>query len=392
VENAIDRVLRSQLAHEQGLEAMFVGIGLLTLVPKRIGGTETYARSLLNALARVGQLDYCAFLPRIAPDAAGELESRVIASYPAGFSNARRSAAMLRGSFVATRMRREVEGAGVEAVHFPLTSAIPPLDLPTAVTVHDLIHEIFPGMLPAAEVAWRKATWLRTARRAQIVIAASKAVKASLIERYGIAEDRIRVVHHGIDHRRFRPGTGFRQPFLLFPAHHWPHKNHTRLFAAFDIVRRSRPELRLVLVGGGCRRRVIPDGVEVHGYVAADELLALYQTAAALIFPSLYEGFGQPPLEAMACGCPVAAAATGALPETCGEAARLFDPWSVESMVDAIEAVLDHPHDLAARGVRHAARFSWERCALEHEQIYRELVGGSPRSVEDCASALASVA
>jgi glycosyltransferase involved in cell wall biosynthesis len=356
---------------------MVLGIGLLTLVPRRIGGSETYARELLNGLARVGQLEYCALLPRIAPDAAGALRSQVIESYPAGFSTARRSVAMLRGSFLATRMRREVERAGVEAVHFPLTAAIPLLHLPTAVTVHDLFHEVFPGMLPPAEVAWRKATWPRTLRRARVIVAVSETVKASLIERYEIAEDRIRVVHHGLDQRRFRPGTGPRQRFLLFPAHHWPNKNHDRLFTAFQIVRRRRPELRLVLVGRGHRRRVIPNGVEVRGYVPADELLTLYQTAAALIFPSLYEGFGQPPLEAMACGCPVAAAATGALPEVCGGAARLFDPWSVESIVDAIDDVLDHPDELAARGERRAAAFSWDRCAHEHEQVYQELVTGS---------------
>ena len=121
------------------------------------------------------------------------------------------------------------------------------------------------------------------------------------------------------------PGTGEREPFLLYPARRWPHKNHERLFEAFALVRRERPELRLVLTGGG-EFGSVPDGVEVLGHVPRPQLVGLLQRASALVFPSLYEGFGQPPLEAMACGCPVACSNAGALPEVVGDAALLFDP------------------------------------------------------------------
>jgi glycosyltransferase involved in cell wall biosynthesis len=127
------------------------------------------------------------------------------------------------------------------------------------------------------------------------------------------------------------------------------------------------------LTGGGHPAGIAPAGVEIRGYVSDEELVSLYQTAAALVFPSLYEGFGQPPLEAMACGCPVAAAATGAVPEVCGDAARLFDPWSVDGIAEAMEDVLGRPDELAARGLARAALFSWERCAREHEDVYRQL-------------------
>jgi glycosyltransferase involved in cell wall biosynthesis len=207
------------------------------------------------------------------------------------------------------------------------------------------------------------------------VITVSETVKRSLIERYEIDPDRIRVVHHGVDHERFRPQGDARESFLLYPAHRWPNKNHARLLEAFAVVRRRRSDLRLVLTGRGHRAGTAQAGVEFRGHVSADELLRLYQTAAALVFPSLYEGFGQPPLEAMACGCPVAAAATGAVPEVCGDAARLFDPWSVPSIVEAIEDVLDRRDALAARGLERAALFSWERCAREHEDVYRALTG-----------------
>ncbi|MEP6893442.1 MAG: glycosyltransferase, partial [Gaiellaceae bacterium] len=114
-------------------------------------------------------------------------------------------------------------------------------------------------------------------------------------------------------------------------------------------------------------------GVRALGRVSGDELARLYRTAAALVFPSLYEGFGQPPIEAMACGCPVACSSAASLPEVCGEAARLFDPRSVEEMIDAVEEVLLHSATWRERGLRHAAGFTWEATARAHDEVYREL-------------------
>src|SRR5204863_3920794 len=122
------------------------------------------------------------------------------------------------------------------------------------------------------------------------------------------------------------------------------------------------PELRLVLTGGGDFGRV-PEGVEVRGLVPREELVSLLRHAAALVFPSLYEGFGQPPLEAMACGCPVAVSDAASLPEVCGDAARYFDPLSADDMASAIEDVLDAPEEWAARGLERVQLFSWDECA-----------------------------
>ena len=96
--------------------------------------------------------------------------------------------------------------------------------------------------------------------------------------------------------------------------------------------------------------------------------------AAALVFPSLYEGFGAPPLEAMACGCPVACSTAGSLPEVVGDAARMFDPASVDDMAAAIADVLDRPAEWAARGLQRAAAFTWDASAQAHEAVYRELL------------------
>jgi glycosyltransferase involved in cell wall biosynthesis len=138
-------------------------------------------------------------------------------------------------------------------------------------------------------------------------------------------------------------------------------------------VRRERPELRLVLTGGG-HGSAFSDGVEARGNVSLDELVSLYRRAAAVVFPSLYEGFGLPPLEAMACGCPVACSAAASLPEVCGDAARYFPPDDADEMASAIEDVLYDQAGWSAKGIARAAEFTWERSAAAHEDVYRELL------------------
>jgi glycosyltransferase involved in cell wall biosynthesis len=228
-------------------------------------------------------------------------------------------------------------------------------------------------MFPRAERAFRRLAWHRSVRGATRVIAISEFVRRGAIEQLGVEPERIRVVPQGLDHARLQPGTGEREPFLLYPARRWPHKNHARLFEAFALARRERPELRLVLTGGGDFSGV-PDGVEAVGHVPADEVVSLMQRAAALVFPSLYEGFGLPPLEAMACGCPVACSDAAALPETVGGAARLFDPLDARAIADAIGDVLADPQPWVERGLARAAEFSWDATARATDAVYRELL------------------
>ena len=177
----------------------------------------------------------------------------------------------------------------------------------------------------------------------------------------------------GLDHDELQPGTAEREPFLLYPARRWPHKNHERLLEAFAILRRERPELRLVLTGGG-DFPAVPDGVEVRGLVPRAEVVSLMQRASALVFPSLYEGFGQPPLEAMACGCPVASSNAASLPEVVGDAARLFDPHDPQAIADAVRDVLADPQPWIERGFARAALFSWDETARRTDAVYAELL------------------
>jgi glycosyltransferase involved in cell wall biosynthesis len=204
------------------------------------------------------------------------------------------------------------------------------------------------------------------------VIVLSEFVRDRAIEKLRLRPGAIRVVPPGVDHARFRPGDAEREPFLLYPARPWPHKNHGRLFEAFALLRSERPDLRLVLTGGGDFSS-LPDGVEARGHVPWDEVIASMRRASALVFPSLYEGFGLPPLEAMACGCPVACSNAAALPEVVGDAARLFDPRDPRAIADAVLEVLADPQPWVERGLAHAQRYSWDETARLTDAVYGEL-------------------
>ncbi len=340
-----------------------VGISLLTLAPGQVGGSEVYARELVRALLRVGELPYRTVVPGAVPELAVRPDDRIVR-----LSHNRAAQFLLAGGPSARRAF-----SGCAAVHYPLTVELPPPKAPAVVTLHDVQHRDLPANFSRVTRAYRAFAYDRGARRAARVIVLSEFTRDRAVVGLGLDPGRIRVVQSGVDHGRFQPSDEPPEPFVVYPARAWPHKNHTRLFDAMRIVRRERPELRLVLTGGGLDGH-LPEGVEDRGRVSDDQLAALYRRATALVFPSLYEGFGQPPLEAMASGCPVAAADAGALPEVCGGAARLFDPSDPAAIAEALLEVAGDRGHWRARGLRRAATFSWHTTARATEDVYRELL------------------
>ena len=348
-----------------------VGIALLTLVPGALGGSESATRGLLRALARYGTLPYRAYLPPAAAASGEGLPSTVVTDYRRAQTMPERMAAMGQATLRPQPLRRALEDATV--VHYPLTLRIPTVHQPSVVTLFDLQHLDLPQLFSRSERAFRAFAYHRSVRGADRIIFSSTFVAERAIEQLQLDASRVRVIPLGIDGERWSPATGPRERFLLYPARRWPHKNHARLFDAFALLRHTHPELTLVLTGGG-EYGTLPPGVEARGLVYEAELLSLYRRAAAVVFPSLYEGFGQPPLEAMACGCPVACSNQASLPEVCGEAAALFDPSDPEAIAAAVERVLAEPQRWTRLGLARAASYSWERCAAAHEAVYGELL------------------
>ena len=350
---------------------MRVALPMLTLVPGISGGSETYARELCRGLARVGEHEYGTLVPTLAPDAGDGLETVVATGYRASTTTPGRLLAMGWASLRPGRLRSHLEGADV--VHYPLTVPVPRAPRPEVLTLLDVQHLDLPELFPRGERLFRRLAYDRGARRAGRVIVISEWVKERVVERLGLDPARVDAIHLGVDHHRFRAAADVaREDFLLYPARPWPHKNHARLFEAFSRVRERRPGLRLVLTGVGHDSGRLPPGVETRGGVSTDELVTLYRRAAALVFPSLYEGFGLPPLEAMACGCPVAASNAASLPEVVGDAAVLFDPRDAEAIAAGIEEALARRDELRALGIARAAQFSWDESARRTVEVYRE--------------------
>lgn len=263
------------------------------------------------------------------------------------------------------------------------------------VTIHDLTPLLFPEW-HNAEVRRYGPELRRTLRDQDLILAVSEATKRDMERHLAIPSERIRVVPLAAAERFVVPSKdhvertlerhGIRRPYVLHTGTFEPRKNHVRLFEAFAQLPKD-PEL--VLVGtkgwlnqevfGAIRRLGLQDRVRILGYVPDDELPALYGGATMFVYPSLYEGFGLPPLEAMACGVPVLTSDVASLPEVVGDAALLVDPYSVEELAEGMRRLWDDGalrSDLSRRGLERARGFSWERTARETHQAYREAVDG----------------
>ena len=265
--------------------------------------------------------------------------------------------------------------------HF--TYVIPPgYGGPSVVTVHDLSFEHMPSLMgPWDRLAFR--TFVpRSARRADRVLTVSERSKQDLVERYGISEEKIVVTPNGVD-PIFRPNGEMpdEPPYVLFVGGIQPRKDP---LTAIEGLARLNGDLRLVLVGtekrGGqevrrtLRRLGLEQRVELAGHVEHEQLARLYRGAVCLVFPSRYEGFGLPVLEAMASGTPVVSTAAGAVPEVAGDAAILVEPGDPEAIAAGIERALAERDRLVAAGLERASHFSWTETARRTLAVYRELL------------------
>jgi glycosyltransferase involved in cell wall biosynthesis len=259
---------------------------------------------------------------------------------------------------------------------------------PTVVTLHDLQHIELPGFFSRAERLYRRFAYEAAARRAAAVVTPSEHARSTAADRLGIDPERVVVAPHGVDHARFTPDGPEEGPerFLYYPANLWPHKNHARLLEG--LAQAADREISLVLTGNDygrldelyahAERLGVRSRVEHLGFVEHDVLPALLRRARGMVFPSLYEGFGQPPLEAMACGCAVASSTRGPLAEVCSGAVLELDPEDPASIASAIDRLAsDDPlvADLAARGPERAAAYTWKRSAELHLRAYELALG-----------------
>jgi glycosyltransferase involved in cell wall biosynthesis len=374
-----------------------VGVNLLWMVPGEVGGSEEYTVRLLRALARQGHpgVELTVFVNGRTPAAHPEL----VAAHPtvvapvSGSSRPQRVLAESTWLAVESRRRR------LEVVHHAGGTMPPVRAVPGLVTIHDLQPLSHPERFGQLKRRYIALAAPRSLRAARLVLALTAFTAADVVSRCGVPPAAVRLVPAGVDDPGPDPTAGriaevearyalAGRRVVLYPAITYAHKNHETLVRAMASVVARHPDVVLVLTGGAgpieelVTAAVAARGLTGHvrrtGRIPADDLDVLYRLAAVTAFPSAYEGFGLPVLEAMARGCPVVVADAGALPSVAGGAADVVAPYDAAAWSAALLAVLERPAHaahLAAAGRRRAADFPWSAAATALHDAYLAAAG-----------------
>jgi glycosyltransferase involved in cell wall biosynthesis len=375
---------------------MHIGLNAIGFTPGRTGGMEVYFKNLLQGLQLIDHKNEYTMLC-----------NRENADYFALFSQSfhrqifsfnRFSAlwyirGIFRNVFNFDIMKWRFRGLSFQVLHHPSTVFVPlGVKIPFVVTYHDMQHVFYPGFFSKKQLQVRVSTDRAALKEARKIIAISQFTKQCLMEKYSVSDEKIEVVYHGVasdfcicsEQRRMTEIAekyGLDKPFLLYPAAFWPHKNHLTLFNG--LKKCSAFDGQLVLTGidvsgkQGIDKAIqecgLADRVKILGFVPESDFPLLYNLARGLIYPSLFEGFGLPIVEAMASGCPVACSNAASLPEVAGDAGIYFDPLSPESIVEAVSLIWQNEQirkEKTILGLKQAQRFSLEAMAEKTLRIY----------------------
>lgn len=383
---------------------MKIVLNALSFAPGKMGGVETYFRNLLRSLQEVDtdndyyllcnerHLDYLPLNnPRFVP-----VPSRFGKPSPLWYLRV-----AIKDSTGIDILRPLMNRLKVDIIHHPFSILNPRgLKIPSVLTFIDMQHEFFPENFSSNDLKARNALYRPSAEQAARIIAISEHAKRCLVERYQINPEKIDVVHIGYGEQfrviddsdllnTARKRYGLLKPFIYYPAATWPHKNHKRLLAALKLMReRYGFDGQLVLSGISMQandevlkeigRLGLQNDVTLLGYLPHEELPCLYNLARLMVFPSLFEGFGIPLVEAMACGCPIACADVTSIPEVVGDAALTFGPCSIEEIAEKTWKLWSDDalrEESTARGLERVKQFSWENMARQTINAYEKVRG-----------------
>ena len=366
-----------------------VGVNLLWLVPGVVGGSEEYTVRLLRSLDRVDPDDIEVKLyaqPALAeayPDLVARFET---ITRPSLFAN------KLGRVAAEASWLRSVAGDD-DLLHHAGSPALPTSRRPYVFTVHDLQPLDHPENFSRVKRTWLGKALPPSIQNAELVLCVSQFTADTVQRHFDLSPDRIRIVPHGhesvdagiVDTEKDRQLRADFGRYFLLPAIAYPHKRHVDLVDALGKLASEFSDVSLVLTGGpGPESARLDDHIDslglgdrVHrlGRLPEDELDHLYRSATALAFPSMYEGFGNPPLEAMARGCPVVATTAGSIPEVVGDAALMVPPCSPIDLAGALRRILSEPdlvESLRAKGLDRARVFDWYPAGVALVDAYRD--------------------
>lgn len=353
-------------------------------------GIKTYSYYLIKKLSEVENLDIC--LIGYENDVAFPFLDKIIISNPFSFI----SKLYLWHPYLT--MKLNFGRSNLDIVHSLNTgpSFFKLKKQKYIITVHDLIPLVFPQSRPYKVFLIYKFLLPRTLKNADKIITVSKSTKSDLIKYFKIPPDKIEVIYEAADERfkilgnnevkAIREKLNLNFPFILYVSGLAPHKNLITLIKAFHKAKMKGINHKLVITGKKRWKHQdifdfidtlnLQDDVIFTDYISDEDLPGIYNAADLFIYPSLYEGFGLPPLEAMACGCPVIASNTSSLPEVIGDAGILFDPYDVDELTTSIYNVLidtELKSNLRNKSLEQAKNFSWSKCAIETLNVYRDV-------------------
>lgn len=363
-----------------------IGINALFLLPGGVGGTEIYLRNLLAALERVdGSSKYFVFT-NLETDAG--LVPGCFERVPQNVRAQNRPARIL---WEQLRLPAEIRRLKLDVLLNPGFTSPAAVACPMVTVFHDLQHKRHPEHFRWFDLPFWNVFLRLSASRSALLLADSEATRSDLLRYYSVPPSRVRVALLGVEDAFFElerePETD--RPYLLCVSTLHPHKNHERLLRAFLRVRERHPKLRLLMTGvRGFHANVIEKriselglqpAVEFTGWVERSRLYDLYRRAAACVYPSTFEGFGLPVLEAMAAGAPLACSAIEPLQSLAGPTAFLFPPEDEDAMTEALHRALGAPAvDNEAR--EHARKYSWDATAKTVLQALEDVSGAAIRA------------
>jgi len=371
---------------------MHVGINLSYLRPKAVGGSEVYVRELISRLARLPGTRVTVFCwDEAAASFANDQALEVIVISTGRFSQLRRL--IVDNISLAQALRK----TPVDVLFSPANFAAPllPCRVPQVATVHDFQHAHIPECFTAGERLFRTALFRATFLRCRRIIAISDATRQDAMLGYGLKEDRIVTVLEGVSHspppeasecEAVRVRYDLPETYFFYPAMTAPHKNHKVLLDALRALRAdSCCDAHLVFSGArtehyteverNARELGLADYVHHIGFLPREDVFPVLASSRGLVFPSLFEGFGLPVLEAMQCNVPVIAANTTSIPEVAGDAAILLPPEASKAWAAAMATMLCdelRSQELVALGRTNIKKFSWDRCARETLAVFNQ--------------------
>lgn len=375
---------------------MRIGISLLDFQPGNSGGIETYCRDLISGLQKADKKNqYFVLLNERNKGTLTVSAKNFVIVYCDNRSFIHKSLNKLKlKDYTAEKVaRNNIEKLNLDLIHFTLQiipSHLQDINIKKIVSIMDIQQEYFPEFFTKNQLQDRKRMYVSSCESADEIIAISEFTKKTIIEKFQIAKSKVTTVYlnynDDVFNRSVKPASLPYGPFFYYPAATWPHKNHTKLIKAFVLLHKSYPEYHLVLSGIQKQKSdeiskmiaklKLTTHVHTLGYIELKELPRVFKQAFALVYPSLFEGFGIPLVEAMSVGCPVIASSTTSIPEVAGNAALYFAPASVSDMAKTMQMIVrddTRREQLILNGYKQAKRFTKAKMVENTLQVYHKV-------------------